>query len=598
MNRSCMTTLVWCFLCGVVFLCAELMAQTNEVVITASPLRSVVSDIARDIDVVGQDDISRHGLSTVPDALEYMTRVSCQERGGGNVQSDLSIRGSTFQQVLVVIDGLPATDPQTAHHNMDLPFGMSSIDSITVLAGPGSALFGPTAFAGVVNIETRRPEKNGAFFRTSYGSFDTRRVECSIDGIGEKSAGLLSSSYEFSDGFQEGTDYELWSIWGSAFLDYEKGGMKISAGYTDKDFGARDFYVPFNSRELTSITHIDVAPEIEIGNGWLLRGIARYRHHEDEFILKREDPEFYRNSHETDSFVERVVLSTPDYQSGSTAVGIERTDYGLDSSNLGTRDSYVNSVFIQHRVSIDRVFSIDTGLRSDHNSMWGGEVSPSLGILFSPDDAVRFRVSGGRAVRPPSYTELYYVDPRNNGNADLDPEESWGGEAGFDVDITENFSVSVTGFKRDTKNLIDWVRVSEDQSWDAVNIGEANFTGGEFSFACRVGQLRMRTSYIYTGVEADNTGLESKYAFNYSRHDLGLLITLPEIEGFLLSCALRYREVPNLDNYTLVSARLSRKFGNAVIFLQGKNLLDEKYQEVPGVPTAGNYLEGGIEMSL
>jgi len=80
--------------------------------------------------------------------------IDPQERAPGGVQSDLSIRGSTFGQTLVLIDGLRVNDAQTGHHNLDLPIPLDSIDRIEVLHGAGSTFYGADAMGGPVNFIT------------------------------------------------------------------------------------------------------------------------------------------------------------------------------------------------------------------------------------------------------------------------------------------------------------------------------------------------------------------------------------------------------------------------------------------------------------
>lgn len=568
----------------------------EEVLVTAPPLTSSAAELGRVVEVIGRADMQNYGGSSAADALEYATMASVQERGGSSIQSDLSVRGGSFQQVLVTIDGLPAVNPQTSHHNMGLPFPRHAISRIYVISGPGSALFGPSAFAGTVDIVTTCPEKSGAWAEAAYGDFDTLRMEAGADYTAGKTANALSVMHEESNGFQDGTDYKVWSVWDSCVVGFDSWLLKIAAGHAVRDFGARDFYAPYDSREKTSVTHVDLRPELVFGPGWHLKSAVRYRRHEDEFVLQKDNPGSYRNEHDTDTFLERVTLATPEYCYGKSAVGVERSDAVLESSNLGGRDTFVNSVFIQHIRRNEDHWSMNVGLRSDYHEMWGTEVSPSAAFLHDINRFLSFRVSGGRAVRPPSFTELYYSDPANFGNVELEPEKAWGGEAGFDFFGEDGRKLMFTYFERRTRDLVDWVRTVSDEPWEARNIGSTDFRGGEMMFVSSQGMAGFRLNYRYMDVDSKISGLESKYALNYARHELGCALSMACAWGVSLSTAAKYRNVPNLDEYLLVSARLSRSVGRFEVFTQGKNLLDEEYSEIPDVPTAGRYLEGGIQV--
>ena len=566
----------------------------DPVLVTATPLPTSLDRLGRSVEIVERTDAERSPVSSVPDLLHQLTFVSARVRGDGLVQSDLSLRGSTFQQVLVTLDGVPLSDPQTAHHNMDLPFPLAALERIVVLPGPATAAFGPTALGGVVDLDPRRPLRSGGRASAAFGSDNTRRATLSIDIVDENGAATAAGSYADSDGFQDGTDYEVWTAWGSLYRDFSRGDVRLSVGHADKEFGARDFYAAFPSREYTSVSLVDIAPRLELGGGWWGRAVLRYRRHEDEFVLIESDPAFFRNDHAAETVTERVVLSSPPHVLGTTAIGVERSDAVLDSSNLGDRDANTSSLFVQHRVG-DKERSADIGLRADRHSRWDTEISPSVSASLQATDLVRLRVAVARAVRPPSFTELYYRDPSNEGNPDLDPEEAWGGELGIDVACAPDVRASAAYFVRETRDIIDWVRPSPEEPWRATNIGEATFQGAEFKAAVGTPLGEVRSGFRYTDVASEATGLESKHALNVARHDVYVRLTSREAAGFSLSAAGRYRDVPTLDRYWLVSARAAQRIGRATVFVNGRNLLDEDYMEIPGVPTAGSYVEGGVE---
>lgn len=562
-------------------------------VVTATPLPGPAASLGMTTQVIPSDLLILPEYDSIAEVLEDTTFVSVSERGGPGIQSDLSIRGCSFEQVLVTLDGVPLVDPQTGHHNMNLPFPMAAIGQVTAIAGPGSALFGPRAFGGVVDLLPWQPVRSGGRARFTYGSFDRWHSLGVMDVVRGPVAATASASYESSNGFREGTGYDVWTAWGAAFIDVEGGRMRVSVGHADRDFGARDFYAPFPSREQTSATLIDVAPDVHFA-GWQAKAVLRYRHHDDEFILIESDPSYYRNSHETDSFTERLVLTTPAHVLGQTAVGVERSDADLSSSALGDHDAYTTAAFAQHRVHAGPGV-VDAGLRFDHHADWGGEVSPFLSVAAETADWLTLRAAAGRAIRPPSFTELYYRDPSNEGNEGLTPEEAWGGELGATVRPTESVRSSVAWFIRDTDDVIDWVRGTTEEPWRAVNVGQATFQGVEIDGAARFGVAELQCAYRYTDVDADAEGLQSKSALNIARHDARAGIALRALNGFSASVSARYRYVPTLDNYWLLNARISKRVGSVTVFVVGQNLFDEEYEEIPDVPTAGVSVDVGIE---
>jgi len=108
--------------------------------------------------------------------------------------------------------------------------------------------------------------------------------------------------------------------------------------------------------------------------------------------------------------------------------------------------------------------------------------------------------------------------------------------------------------------------------------------------------MRTHAGYRYLDPNAESNGLESKYARNVPRHDTSLVLSLPEVRGCSASVSLRYRDVPTLDRYWLLGARAAQRWKAATVFVGGGNLLDENYEEIPGVPTQGAYVEAGLEL--
>jgi iron complex outermembrane receptor protein len=573
--------------------------QTNavmpELTVIASPLPMQSADA--DVSVVSLPvaAMKAAGSESVPAALEYLGMVHVSERGNPMVQADVSIRGSSFQQVLVTLEGAPLTDPQTAHHNMDLPFPRDALAGVTVIPGPGSAVFGPTALAGTIDMSLRAPQTDGGLVSVAAGGFDTFRLTAREDVVAGPSATTLAAASATSDGFMDGTDYEILNLWGSSVVSLGGMRLRVSAGRTEKDFGAADFYGDFPSREQTGSTLIDLAPELIVG-GWTLRILARYREHDDDFVLLADDPDFYHNEHASETYTERVVASGPPTRAGATAIGVERSDASLDSSNIGQRDSATTSAFAQHRVGDDRRWMLDAGIRLDNHSRWGAEISPSLGTWFRPLPGIRLRGRVARGIRPPSFTELYYTDPKNTGNPDLEPESGWGGEVGADAAFGP-VHAALTFFRSDADDAIDWVRNASSDPWEASNIGKLTVSGSELAIGCKRGRASFEANYRNINLDHEAGAVESKYVLNAPKHDVGLLTSIETDGGFSVSAQARYREVPDLDNYWLVGARIAQKLGRVTVFASGQNLLDEEYVEIPGVPTAERYVEGGVEVN-
>ena len=128
--------------------------------VTSEQLPETYSNISRVVVTITQKEIERAAVTSVNELLEYAANIDIRQRGTNGVQADISMRGGTFDQVLVLLNGVNITDPQTGHHNLNLPVHLSSIKKIEILKGPGAWKFGPGAFNGAINIITEVDRKS------------------------------------------------------------------------------------------------------------------------------------------------------------------------------------------------------------------------------------------------------------------------------------------------------------------------------------------------------------------------------------------------------------------------------------------------------
>jgi iron complex outermembrane receptor protein len=166
---------------------------SDTVTVTATRVAVPWGESGRSVEVLTGDEIEAHGVRSVPELLQLFPGLDVRRRGVHGVQADLSVRGGSFEQVLVLVDGVPVNNPQTGHHTLDLPVPVEAIERVEVLYGPGSALYGANAAGGVVQIFTKAGEeardgrKGGAL-----------RVDGSIEVGG--SAELFAGEHSLSGG--------------------------------------------------------------------------------------------------------------------------------------------------------------------------------------------------------------------------------------------------------------------------------------------------------------------------------------------------------------------------------------------------------------
>ncbi len=146
-------------LTGIICIClstaSKAQTELDPVTITATLHPENASATGRNIVVIKGDQFSKLPINSVDELLRYVPGLEVQMRGPMGSQSDIVLRGGTFQQVLVILDGIRLNDPNTGHFNSYIPIAPAEIERIEVLKGASSAIYGSEAVGGVIQIITK-----------------------------------------------------------------------------------------------------------------------------------------------------------------------------------------------------------------------------------------------------------------------------------------------------------------------------------------------------------------------------------------------------------------------------------------------------------
>jgi outer membrane cobalamin receptor len=543
------------------------------------------------------------------DYLRLDPSVDLRERAPGGVQADLSIRGSTFGQTLVLIDGLRVNDAQTGHHNLDLPIPLDSIARIEVLHGAGSTFFGADAMGGAVNFITAPPAATEFRLRAGAGNFGYNEERAVASYATKRWSESITGDRSFSTGFMTDRDYRSAAISSETRLLTALGNTSLLVATADRPFGANQFYGPFNSFERTkgwfaSITQ-DLGTQTIFDFG--------FRRHTDQFILLRDQPSVYENNHVTESW--QAALRRHDDLSKNFVLsyGAEGFRDQIDSNNLGHHGRNRGAVYAAGDFRALNRFSFSVGAREETYNGARGQFSPSASAAYFVSPKLKLRGAVSRAFRIPTYTDLYYSDPANVGNPNLLPESAWSYEGGVDWNSGGRLSFTATGFRRNERNGIDYVKCAPgslfqngtcfaspgaNDPWHAYNIDNLRFTGLESLVRYRLNdqqEFDLGYSGLYGAQEALN-GLASQYVFNYPSHNAYAGWQGSLGYGILARTRIGVVQRYQRDAYPLWDFSIARTDGRIRPYLQLTNLSDTSYQEIDGVAMPGRAIIGGVEL--
>ena len=559
---------------------------TQEVFVTATVTPVSADLVGRSVTVITRNDLEKLGLRSVIEALRFSPGVDVRARGPRDVQSDLSIRGATFGQNLMLADGMRLNDSQSGHHNGEVPLPAIAVDRVEIVAGAGSAVHGADALGGIVNVIMRRDAFATASL--SVGEHGYADAQAALSGHGLPAGWTLAGWSARSSGFTFDRDF---AQGGAALRGSPARGLIVDVRHQRRAFGANGFYGPSPSKEWTDQTMAGVTWQRQV-EGWTSTTRALVRNHGDHFRWDINRPGFAENRHRTNAVEASLDVRRPIGRGTFTFGGSAGGDW-VESSNLGDHDYSRGSLFAELQTPVANRTSVNAGLRLDEYSSFGRSISPSLSAVTTLTSELRARASVAHAFRTPTFTELYYSDPSNLGSPDLVAEQAWTLDAGLDWSH-RGWGGSFSVFRRWDEDVIDWVRTLPADRWRSTNVRDVRARGVEVSISRRWTDALVRVSYAALDLDAPSLPLLSKYVLEYATHQAGVSLSVPTVAGVRFALNVDHRTRRDGQSYELVSARLSRSVGRVDLFVDGTNLLGETYREVAGVVMPGRWITAGV----
>jgi len=528
------------------------------------------------------------------DYLKLDSSVDLEERGPNTIQSDISIRGGTFGQTLVLLNGMRINDAQSGHHNMDLPLPIDAVSQLQILNGAGSAQYGSDAVGGVVNIITRQPSETPEVrVRGALGNFGVNEEGGSVSLGDDRLSEQLFAARDFSTGFIPDRDYRDLDLTSISHGRTRLGFTDVLLALSDRPFGADQFYGDYPSWERTKGWFASLRQEL----GKNSEIDFAYRRHTDLYVLFRDDPSIYTNHHYLDSY-EGAARRHDKLLIGQLSYGAEYYEESIHSNNLGIHARNHEALYASWDARALRRFSFTAGVRDDVYDGLSNQVSPTVAAGYWINSKIKARASVSRAFRLPSYTDLYYSDPSDLGNPNLRPEKAWNYEGGVDYFASRRFKASATVFQRRDTDLIDYVLDPQTNVYMATNFTSLVFSGFEGSVEARP-RADQAISISYTGLVGDRGAVGdviTKYVFNYPINNAAI-----GWQGTIRSWLVGRTRIGVLDRYgrsayVIWDASLARPNGTVRPFLQLTNITDTMYQEILNVDMPKRGVVGGVEI--
>ncbi len=600
------------------------------------------------VKVISRNEILAQPSATIESVLKSASGVDVRQRGEG-VQTDISLRGGTFDQITILLNGINISSPHTGHLSADFPVSIDDIERIEILEGPSARVFGTQSFCGTINIVTidADPSKNGYSFASQgvVNTFagDNGHLGANLSAAFAHNAGYnakgnpnrlvhnLSAGYVTDDGDVKNSSYSVSRV-------YYRGGYRadnikadLQAGYSYKPFDANTFYGAASTDQWESNEHFLLSANAEItsGNFHFNPVIALDRRY-DHYQWHKDSPageNFHRCDVSTMGFNAWTKSSV-----GRSSIGVEMRSEQIFSTKLGnlldsakffeTRGiDAQNSVLYSHsahRTNItvllehDFLFNkwtIALAAPAVYNSMldYQWRWCPGVDISYRPNIYWKIYANANSAMRMPTFTDLYYSGANIVGNSDLDPERALDYSLGVRR-RNQLVDAGVTLFGSHKTDMIDWVVYASEPDGKTYRSGnfEMETLGGEADFAIRpraifsnfwITKVGAQYSYIDADIEYSQPIIASKYAQEYLRHKVAADIELSPLKPLTLCAQYRYQYRVGEGNepYSLVDLAANYNLKKLTFYVQVYNLLDEEYFDFSYIQQPGRRFIGGVK---
>ncbi len=576
----------------------------EEMVVTGSAIPRQLSRVSQSMVVIGREEIESIPATSISDLLETVNGLDIRQRGASGIQADVSIRGSSFEETLILVDGFNVSDAQTGHHNMNLPVNLEDIERIEILKGPGARVYGHNAMSGVINIITRDPDTTSVAGGLELGQHEYYGINGNASGKIKGLSNRVSVSHRGSSGYlkSEETDFDTKTISYKGAIKGKNHAVKIGLGYTENDFGAYKFYSDAfpDQRENTDtllaygggefkLSRVDFSPKVF------------WRRNEDIFDIDISG-NWFQNRHQTDSYGFQVHNRFESIL-GETAFGGEIIEENLKSSNLGDHDRRRYGLFFEHQIFPVEPVQLGMGASIMKYGEWGWEYWPGADVNIQLGSGINGFASVARSFRIPTYTELYYNTPANQGNSELVAEKAWTGEVGLRR-FKNGLGIGISLFYRDAENVIDWSREPGGAVWKVRNIADMDTRGAETSLDIYPGVLfdrfhRVNFQIAYTRLDSDrDTGdFESKYVLDHLRDQLNGAISIAWADPLVQSIKVRYEKRMNGASHIVADSRFTCRWNLFEMFLDITNIFNETYIDNGFGPAPGRWIVGGVRFN-
>ena len=617
---------------------AQSTIDLDPVTITTARTPQKASETGRSISVLDGKLFNQLPVHSIDELLKYVPGVEVQSRGPMGAQSDIVIRGGTFQQVLILLDGVKVNDPITGHFSSYIPIAPYEIDRIEILRGPAAAIYGAEAVGGVINVITKtfnqfkKEKSNQESIGVALGEYGLVNGNLGWHATGPKvnaSLGMLSNNTygQLLRGNNRGYVHNHTFSGSIAFALQNSWQLSLRSSYDTRSFAAQNFYTTFAS---------DTATE-KVATFWNQAQLKQTKnnHHQQLDVLYKQTSDHYvfnevstANDNKSNFFLLQYVYTQKINTLFTVSGGTQLDRRAITSNDRGDHATGHGAIFTTLLYN-NKNLKIAPALRVDRDGNYGTALLPQLNVSYALGNVI-LRTNAGRSIRSGDFTERFnnynkaFVGGGSIGNPDLSTENAWSYEAGADVIVADHFKASITGFYRDQNNVIDFVttpyaqmprkiNLSPTGSYAlAENIKKVKTSGVEMELSYQKAFAAQQSLYVNAGItllhSVSSDPVPSFYIISHAKTMVQSSI-IYQCKKINVAVNMVYKD-RNAQAANAINAAISKSYwllnakaGYAVykavqVFISCNNFTNVQYSDLLGSIMPRRWTSGGITVDL
>ncbi len=585
----------------------------DDMVVTASRVPTQKIDTPADISVITKEEIADQNYASASDALRAIPGVNVLgsgAKGSSMGQDKILLNGD--ERVLVLVDGRRMNLGSSGNSSADWLPPVNAIERIEVLKGGGSALYGTDAVGGVINVIMKKGSDigNHVTVKAAGGSWNAEQYAISASGSNDSGLGLIVSAtkerrgeYKFKNAngksqMLKNSGYDDTGV--IVKLDQKVGDdnrIGVNFEHINADGGSPFGYSGFGNTDSHKRISNNVALRYDWNESSDERGYVQvYKNYQHAHFRS---PVASRQSNFTDSTIGLEAQQNFKFSdTDELTVGLEYYKTTVDNTALytGERDINNKAIFAENRWEFAPSWQLNTGLRYDHHSKYGSEVTPKVALNKKFDENSNVYLSWGRVFNAPTTDDLFWHQVDSSqwgtfytyGDPNLKPEKGYVWTFGGNTKLNEKTSLSANVFYSKITDAIDWDYTSVPNYTLAVNVNKEKRRGLELSLNHDFDDnLSAYASYTYVQVKQDKgKGFTKDLTTKPNIYRAGLKYKNADWLFTLNANAVTGQSEKNFVDSSYFTLDLGAQYkinDNAKLFINGYNLTNARYAEFGGL---------------